>query len=287
MDTDVNTNAEVLPAGSSSSIDQSANTGANGTTSDDIDIDAMFKAFGQEEIEEETHETEAVEPKVEANVEEKPAEEPEHPEAEARKERLNREIRDTAAELSRLKEEVSNYKELQLPTVEEMTQYIMTQDEDISESEANIEARLRLAEAQNQRQSQIQTIAETRQEQITATEKARQEYPELFDERNPLFSREVASGIMQMYEETAGVQRGSDGEVVKATIKLEPFLRTVGELYKIGMLHGQRSATKQAKNQTMRRNVASNNPYPSSTYQTTTSGDKELDAMLKGFITKE
>ena len=153
MDTDVNI-AEVLPAESSSSIDQSANTGANGSTSDDINIEAMFKAFGEEEIEEETQETDAEEPKAEVKPEE-PVKEQEHPEAEARKERLNREIRDTAAELSRLKEEVSSYKELQLPTVEEMTQYIMTQDEDISEAEANIEARLRLAEAQNQRQAQI------------------------------------------------------------------------------------------------------------------------------------
>lgn len=238
MDEDVNTVANDSEANVAPSVTQNTESVANSSSSDSLDaiLDKAFSdsADSSEEAKEEQGE----------EIPEKAETEPENSSrGEERKEQLQREIRDSAAELSRLKAEISQYQELQLPSVEELTNYIMSQDEDISEADAIIEARLRLAEAQNSRQAEIETIAETRHEQALAAENARLAYPELFDDKDPNFNSDLANGIMQMYEDVAGVKRAEDGGVISATVGLQPFLDSIGQIYRLGVMRGE-----QAKN---------------------------------------
>lgn len=257
MDNDVNNEALGFEAGAESSTVQNQ-TVTNSSKGDELDkiLDEAFSDSAEEKPEE-TEEEQKVE-----NSEETKKEETSKSRGEERREQLNQEIRDSVAELSRLKSEISQYQELQLPTVEELTAYIMSQDEDISEADAIVEARMRLVEAQNSRKAEIETIAETRYEQVLATENAILAYPELFDSSNPNFNQDVASGIMQMYEEVAQVRRGDDGEVISATVRLQPFLESIGEIYRLGVLRGEQSGkARQSRNNSKKVNM-SYNPAP-------------------------
>ena len=261
MDDDVNqSTVSGLETGVDTSTTQNNETVANSSEGDDLD-QILNKAFSEaaEESEEEAEEQKA---ENEAEASEEADEDSHKSRGEERKEQLQREIRDSTAELNRLKAEISQYQELQLPSVEELANYIMSQDEDISEADAAIEARMRLVEAQNSRKAEIETIAETRHEQILATENAKLAYPELFDSSNPSFNPDLANGILEMYEEVAHVQRADDGEVISATVRLQPFLESIGEIYRLGVMRGERSG-KARKSRTNSKKVnMSYNPAP-------------------------
>lgn len=269
MDEDVNTNtAEGFEAGAESSTAQDNKTVANNSSEGD-EIEAILdEAFSEAAEEpEETKEEQEVEAPAETGEDSEESdketeEENQKSRGEKRLDDLNQKIRDGVAELNRLKTEISQYKELQLPTVEELTNYIMSQDEDISEADAAIEARMRLVEAQNSRTAEINTIAETRYEQTLAAENARLAYPELFDSKNPNFNRELASGIMQMYEEVAQVKRGDDGEVISATVRLQPFLESIGEIYRLGVTRGEQTGEARKSRSKSKQVNMSYNPYP-------------------------
>ena len=238
--TDVNLSAPSVDAGVESSTTQNNDTVANSSEGDELEraLDEVFSESAEES--ENTEEEQGQEKEDDADQSKSRGEE--------RKERLNQEIRDSVAELNRLKSEISQYQELQLPTVEELTNSIMSLDENISEADAAIEARMRLIEAQNARKAEIETIAETRYEQILATENAKLAYPELFDNSNPDFNPDLANGILTMYEEVAHVKRGSDGEVISATTRLQPFLESIGQIYRLGVMQGEKASNARKAN---------------------------------------
>ena len=231
--TDVNLSAPSVDAGVESSTTQNNDTVANSSEGDELDkaLDEVFSESAEESEDAKEEQRQEKEDDVDQSKSR----------GEERKERLNQEIRDSVAELNRLKSEISQYQELQLPTVEELTNYIMSQDENISEADAAIEARMRLIEAQNSRKAEIETIAETRYEQVIATENAKLAYPELFDSSNPDFNPDLANGILEMYEDVAHVRRGNDGEVISATVRLQPFLESIGQIYRLGGMQGEKA----------------------------------------------
>lgn len=279
MDNDVNSNPALgSEAGVVPSATPNQEPAVNSLEDGELDLNQeLDKAFSEsaeesEEIEEkqgEENKTEEVDHKGQTRGEE-------------RQEELQREIRDSITELNRLKAQISEYQELQLPSVEELASYIMSQDEDISEADAIVEARMRLIEAQNSKKAQIETIAETRYEQILATENAKLAYPELFDSSNPNFNQDVASGIMQMYEEIAQVRRGDDGEVISATVRLQPFLESIGEIYRLGVLRGEHQGkARQSGNHSKKTNI-SYNPYPRA--NNTPKGDMTEDEFVESVL---
>lgn len=254
--TDVNLSAPSVDAGVESSTTQNNNTIANNSEGDELDkaLDEVFSESAEE----------SGKTKDEQGQDNKDDTEQSKTRGEERKERLNQEIRDSVAELNRLKSEISQYQELQLPTVEELTNYIMSQDENISEADAAIEARMRLIEAQNSRKAEIETIAETRYEQVLATENAKLAYPELFDSSNPDFNPDLANGILEMYEDVAHVRRGNDGEVISATVRLQPFLESIGQIYRLGVMQGEKASNARKTNTKSKQTNVSYNPYPRS-----------------------
>lgn len=277
---DVNTAVEsAQPTQPESSTGELNSVGASGSSSEMSIDEALDKAFneGINEAEQkpspkaDTNKAETQTNKSEAEESEQNTEEASETEekdkqtgAESRKEALNQEIRDLVATRNRYKEEIARYEEMQLPTVDELTNYIMSQDEDISEENARTEARMRLNEASIQRQNQIESIAETRQEIDLAVAEASRDFPEIFDSKHAKFNRDLASGIMEMYEEMAGVQRGSDGEIVQARVKLAPFLQSIGMIYRLGQNAGKEMAEKATTSQRRQQIRQATNPYPSS-----------------------
>ena len=276
MDEDVNNEVLGFETGSESSTEQNNNTVANGSEDDDLDkiLDQAFSEAAEEsEEDKEEQRQENSGDKEEGSSKSR---------GEERKEQLQREIRDSAAELNRLKSEISQYQELQLPTVEELTNYIMSQDEDISEADATIEARMRLVEAQNSRKAEIETIAETRHEQILATEQAKLSYPELFDSSHPDFNPDLANGILEMYEDMAKVRRANDGGVINATVKLQPFLESVGEIYRLGVMRGERQGKARVNNSKRKQTNMSYNPYPRN--NSTANGEMTEDEFVSSVL---
>lgn len=272
--TDVNLSAPSVDAGVESSTTQNNNTIANNSEGDELDkaLDEVFSESAEESgktIDEQGQEN-------------KDDTEQSKTRGEERKDRLNQEIRDSVAELNRLKSEISQYQELQLPTVEELTNYIMSQDENISEADAAIEARMRLIEAQNSRKAEIETIAETRYEQVLATENARLAYPELFDSSNPDFNPDLANGILEMYEDVAHVRRGNDGEVISATVRLQPFLESIGQIYRLGVMQGEKASNARKANTKNKQTNVSYNPYPRS--NSTVKGEQTEEDFVRSVL---
>lgn len=158
----------------------------------------------------------------------------------------------------------------------------MSLDENTSEADAAIEARMRLIEAQNARKAEIETIAETRYEQILATENAKLAYPELFDNSNPDFNPDLANGILTMYEEVAHVKRGSDGEVISATTRLQPFLESIGQIYRLGVMQGEKASNARKANTKSKQTNVSYNPYPRS--NSTVKGEQTEEDFVRSVL---
>lgn len=293
---DVNTAVEsAQPTQPESSTGELNSAGVSGSSSEMSVEEALDKAFNEgiseaeqkpsQKADTDKAETQDDEPETEESEQDtEEATESEEKDksggAEARKEALNQEIRDLVATRNRYKEEIARYQEMQLPTVEDLTAYIMSQDEDISERDARTEALMRLNEAQNHRQNQIETIAETRQEIDLAVVEAARDFPEIFDSKHASFNRDLAAGIMEMYEEMAGVQRASDGGIVEARVKLGPFLQSIGRIYQLGQQSGKEMAEKSTKSQRRQQIRQAANPYPSSQKATPT---PPTDPYLEGF----
>ena len=272
--TDVNLSAPSVDAGVESSTTQNNDTVANSSEGDELEK-ALSEVFSESaEESENTKEEQGQEKEDDADQSKSRGEE--------RKERLNQEIRDSVAELNRLKSEISQYQELQLPTVEELTNSIMSLDENISEADAAIEARMRLIEAQNSRKAEIETIAETRYEQILATENAKLAYPELFDSSNPDFNPDLANGILEMYEDVAHVKRGNDGEVISTTVRLQPFLESIGQIYQLGVMQGEKASNARKTNTKSKQTNVSYNPYPRS--NSTVKGEQTEEDFVRSVL---
>lgn len=199
--------------------------------------------------------------------------------AEERKLQLNREIRESVAELKRIKAEVAEYAEMKLPSREEIVDFLMTKDPEISEAEAFAEADRHLLRAEAERSRQIDSIAELRQENLMAVRSASMDFPELFDQKHPAFNRELANGILEVFETTAGVIRAGDGEIVSANAELYPYLAKFGEAYRAGVEAGKKVALAEAKKTKTVPKPKSSSLYPSSGE---ISGDAdETEAFLK------
>lgn len=267
MDTDVNQPSSLADEKLESSNSLNSETQTTPELQDDIEDILIDPGTDEKKAEDE-------------DPPEKPSEikqnEKTYPRAEDRKTQLNREIRDQVAELNRLKAEVANYEELRLPTLEQTRDYLMQQDENLTEQEADWHARTLLMEAKYARQNKIDDVANLRHEQEMATETAVQDYPELFDANHPDFDRGLASGIMDMYERMAGVVRAGDGNIVHANIPLKPFLASVAEIFRSGVTQGRKSMQNVTKKERSNKNRARyNSPLYPSSGQTKNPADEE------------